>query len=1152
MEPRPEKQDVSPPPSDWYRQLLHGGPDSLLVVRLRDGCILDLNDRFEATMGYSRRELIGRSTLDLDFWVYPEDREALKTLLRENQGFCSGFETTMRNKAGQEYPVMMSARVVEIDGDQVVISQSREDSERRRIREALRESEKKFREMVEFLPVIIYETDQVGRLTFANQGAFSFFGYTPEDFQEGLNVLDMISSKDRVRAENDFRKALQEEKIEESEYEILKKDGTRFQGLIASAPIIRDNRPVGLRGVITDITGLRQSEKKLQESRELYQTVVEMSNDAITIVQGDLHHYVNPKLIEIFGYENAEEIVGHSILQMIHPDDRDRVLEINRQRQKGEPVPDKYIFKGIRKDGRSIYLEISAKRLHYRGKSVSLVFMRDITDRIEAEAALRESEERTRLIFDTVPDSITITRVEDGRYLEVNNYFYQLTGFSREETIGRTVTDLNVFVNHQDRQRFIREMQEKGEVSNFEILYRKKDGSLFTTLLSARPIRYAGEDCLVAVVTDITSRKRIEDALRQSEQQHRKLVEAMREGFGVVNEHNEVTYINKRFCELMGYRPEEMVGGLITDFVNPENRKILQEQGERRRKGEKGPYEVAWTRKDGQLLHTLMSPEPVFDEQGQFRGSFAVITDISERKQMEEALKKSEERYRLLVENANEGILVLQDGLIRFANPRAAAIINRSLEDLIGRPFIDFVDPDDREMTLGYYRHRMSNETAPHFYALRLIGFGGTTVWVESTVVVINWEGQPAVLVFTTDITEKKKLELQFLQAQKMEAIGRLAGGVAHDFNNLLTSIIGHADLMLLELRRDDPLVGDIQEIKKAADRATDLTRQLLAFSRKQVLQPKILNLNQVIEDMKKMLRRMIGEDIELKTDLAPDLGRVLVDPGQIDQVIMNLIVNARDAMPRGGKLTIGTANAEITDADVRRYLGSKSGAYVLLEVSDNGLGMSEEIQSHIFEPFFTTKELGKGTGLGLSTVYGIVKQSTGYIWVDSEPGQGTSFKIYLPRIEGEAVAEIRPGKTTPSYRGTETILLVEDNDLVRQLARSVLAHYGYNLLEARNGEEAYRLGKGYEGPIQLLLTDVVMPGISGQTLAEQIKALRPEIEVLFMSGYSEEATLRPGYPGRGDRFLQKPFSPSELAKRIRELLDNRREAMRLRGFALE
>jgi nitrogen-specific signal transduction histidine kinase/CheY-like chemotaxis protein len=389
-----------------------------------------------------------------------------------------------------------------------------------------------------------------------------------------------------------------------------------------------------------------------------------------------------------------------------------------------------------------------------------------------------------------------------------------------------------------------------------------------------------------------------------------------------------------------------------------------------------------------------------------------------------------------------------------------------------------------------------------------------------------------------TDITEKKQLELQFLQAQKMEAIGRLAGGVAHDFNNLLTSIVGHADLMLLELRPEDPLVGDIREIKKAADRAADLTRQLLAFSRKQILQPRIVNLNQVIADMKKMLRRLIGEDVELETNLAPDPGLVLVDPGQIDQVVMNLVVNARDALPRGGKLTISTAQAEITTADVPRYIGSKPGSYVLLEVRDNGLGMSEEVQSHVFEPFFTTKELGKGTGLGLSTVYGIVKQSNGYIWVESALGEGTAFRIYLPRLEGQAVAESRPGKAASSCRGTETILLVEDNDLVRRLARSVLEQFGYRVLEARNGEEACRLGRGYEERIDLLLTDVVMPGMSGQTLAGQIREMRPETEILFMSGYTEESTLNQG-PLRGGRhFLQKPFSPQELGQRFRKLLD--------------
>jgi PAS domain S-box-containing protein len=890
---------------------------------------------------------------------------------------------------------------------------------------------------------------------------------------------------------------------------------------------------------LRDITDRVQAEAELKASGEKYRLVVEHANEAIFIAQDGVLKLINPKVLEITGYDR-DTLRRLPFPELIHPEDRALVVERHQRRIGGESPPAVYSFRIVDRRGKTRWVEINTVRVDWEGRPATLNFLSDISERVEADRALRESEERARLIFDTVPDSITITRLSDGRYLQVNDYFCQLTGYSREETIGRTVADLNVFVRPRDREDFIREMREKGEVKDQEIQYRKKDGTLFTTLLSARPIHYGGEDSLVAVVTDITKRKMIEDALRQSEAQHRKLVEAMREGFGVVDERNMITYINKRFADLLGYRPEEMIGRPVADFVDPEYWNRLREQGERRRRGEAAPYEIAWRRRDGQGIHTLMSPEPVFDEQGGFKGSSAVITDISERKQMEEALKKSEERYRLLVENANEAILVIQGGLIRFVNPKAVAIMRWGNQELTPKPFLDFVHPEDRETVLRRYQERLTGQPLPSIYSFRLLDQEGNTIWVEINAVQVNWEGEPAALVFLTDITEKKQLELQFLQAQKMEAIGRLAGGVAHDFNNLLTSILGHADLMLLALRPGDPLVSDIREIKKAADRATDLTRQLLAFSRKQILQPKVLNLNQVIGDMKKMLRRMIGEDIELETNLAPDLGQVLVDPGQIDQVIMNLVINARDALPQGGKLAVTTQNAAITADEGRRYVGSKPGAYVLLVVQDDGLGMSAEVQSHIFEPFFTTKELGKGTGLGLSTVYGIVKQSNGYIWVESEPGRGTTFKIYLPRIEGRAASAIRPEKAPHSYQGTETILLVEDNDLVRQLAHSVLEQFGYRVLEARNGAEAHRLSRGYEGKIDLLLTDVVMPGMSGQALAERIREGRPTTEILFMSGYSEEVTLEQGSLAGGRRFLQKPFSPAELGQRVRELLDKR------------
>ncbi len=1137
-----ESPDSNPassfPGNDWHRRLFESAPDVLLVTRLKDGHIVDMNSRFLETIGYSREELLGRTPLELGFWVNPEDREVLMTLLQEGRGLCSNFETTMRNKQGRDMPVLMSARVTEIDGEAYVVSQSREDSERRQIKEALLESEKKFREMVEFLPVMVYETDQQGRLTFANRWAFSYFGYTTEDFEKGLKVLDMIGSEDRERAGENLLKTMQGEKTGEMEYQVLKKDGNRFPALIASAPILRENRPIGIRGVVTDITGLRRVEEELKASEEKYRLVVENANEAIFIAQEGLLKLVNPKALEITGYDQ-KTLQTKPFPELIHPEDRAMVVDRHLRRARGEDLPSVYSFRIVDREGRVKWVEINAVRLDWEGRPAILNFLSDITDRRLAEEALRESEERAHLIINTVPDSITITRVEDGRYILVNDSFCTLSGFSREETIGRTVTDLNVFVNVQDRQRFIREMREKGEVTDFEIEYRKKDGGLLTTLLSARPIQYAGEDCLVAVVADITSRKRSEDALRKSEEQHRKLVESMREGFGVLNERNEVTFINNRFCELMGYRPEEIVGHPVSDFVDPENLKILGEQMARRRSGEKGPYEIAWTRKNGNKVYTLMSPEPVYDGQGNFKGSFSVITDISERKQMEEALKKSEERYRLLVDNANEAILVIQEGMIKFVNPRAIKIMKLEGQKLAPQPFLDFIHPEDRERVRQRYQERLSGEVSPVRYSFRLLDQAGETIWVEINAVQIAWEGEPAALVFLTDITEKKQLEMQFLQSQKMEAVGRLAGGVAHDFNNLLTSILGHSDLMMMRLRLGDPLVGDIKEIVKAANRATDLTRQLLAFSRKQVMQPRILNLNGIISDMKKMLKRLIGEDIILETLLSPDLGQVLVDPGQIDQVIMNLVVNARDAMPKGGTLTIETGNVLLDEVQVRSYMGAKPGAYVLLSVKDSGSGMSEELQSHIFEPFFTTKELGKGTGLGLSTVYGIVKQSNGYIWVDSRPGQGTAIRIFLPQQEGEAESDLKLKKGKVSLRGEETILLAEDNELVRGLTRSVLEHFGYQVLETEDGEEAGRMSKGYEGSIHLLLTDVVMPGISGRVLAEQLQRSRPGIKILFMSGYSEEAVLLQGMQIPGAHFLQKPFTPEELGMRVREILDS-------------
>ncbi len=389
-----------------------------------------------------------------------------------------------------------------------------------------------------------------------------------------------------------------------------------------------------------------------------------------------------------------------------------------------------------------------------------------------------------------------------------------------------------------------------------------------------------------------------------------------------------------------------------------------------------------------------------------------------------------------------------------------------------------------------------------------------------------------------SDIIERKQLEERLLHSQKMEAVGRLAGGISHDFNNLLTVITGYSDLAIKWLQTEDPLRHHIEEIRKASDRATRLTSHLLAFSRKQILQPQALDLNAIVADMEKMLRRLIGEDIELRTALDPEPGSIKADPAQIEQVIMNLAVNARDAMPQGGKLTIETAKVFLDNQYATQHFTVAPGLYLMLAVSDTGTGMNEETQSRIFEPFFTTKDIGKGTGLGLSTVYGIIKQSGGNIWVYSEVGRGTTFKMYLPLIAEDAQVYRRSAESEEAMAGTETILLVEDDETVRNLVSEVLQNYGHEVLEAANGGSALLICERHERPIHLLLTDVIMPEMSGSELATRLARLRPEMKSLYMSGYTDDAIVNHGVLEADTPFIQKPFTPMALARKVREVLD--------------
>ena len=610
------------------------------------------------------------------------------------------------------------------------------------------------------------------------------------------------------------------------------------------------------------------------------------------------------------------------------------------------------------------------------------------------------------------------------------------------------------------------------------------------------------------------------------------------DGFALIDQKGEHVYANSAFARMLGFDgPQHIVGQpwrLVfalqdMDRIEPEIRRSLAQ-------AQRWSSAISLLRFDGSTLPAELTITAMPDG-----GTVCVCRDLSERERAERARAQAEAKYRTLVEQVNAITYIAEigiDGQWYYVSPQVESILGYQPEEwlAISRDWAHRIHPDDRSAVIA--AEEASRKGEPFQAEFRVKRKDGREVWLNDTAVVVQGSNaHPVMEGIIVDITERKQLETQLQQSRKMEAVGRLAGGIAHDFNNLLTIITGYTDLALSRPAVPLELRSDIERIEHASGRAAALVRQLLAFSRKQVLQPKILDLNAIVLNMEKLLRRLVDDNIEMSTSVRDDLGKVKADPAQIEQVIMNLVVNARDAMPNGGRLLLETSNVALDSAYAFEHASVKPGNYVLLAVSDTGIGMHSETVAHIFEPFFTTKESGRGTGLGLSTVYGIVKQSGGYIWVYSELGKGSTFKIYLPRVEEFQQHETVKPPSLQAHRGTETILLVEDEEAVRDLVKTILSGHGYHVIVARDPKHAQEIAVRYPGEIHLLLTDVVMPKTGGRQLAASILRTRPGIRVLYMSGYTENVITSGGLLEEGLAFLQKPFSPAVLAEKIREAL---------------
>ncbi len=799
---------------------------------------------------------------------------------------------------------------------------------------------------------------------------------------------------------------------------------------------------------------------------------------------------------------------------------------------------------------------------------------------------MKKDQEWLFQVVENANETIIVT--QDGFIKFCNPKAVHISGYLLQELTSKPFTE---FIHPDDREMVLEHHYRRlrGEVVPRVYTFRiiDKAGQIRWVENVGVPITWEGKPAILSFLSDITERRQTEVALRESEEIIRCLSKATFEGIGIADK-GKIIHVNEQLAKMLGDEPSEMIGMAPLDFVAPGSRDLVLKNIT---SGFEGPYEHLALRKDG-----LTFPVEVQAQTLPYQGRMVRVTairDITERKQAEEEIRRRNRELALLnwviaASAASSKIETILETICRelaqaFELPHAAAallddkknvatvVAEYLTEDhlttlhltipLANDPSFQYLlsfkaplavsdaqnDPNLAPIhELLHQRGIASLLIVPLIVGGEIVGGLGLESLeprhFSTEEINLAWsvaDQVAGVLAQARLDAERQRWEEQYHHAQKMEAVGRLTTGIAHDFNNILTAINGFATLVQDQLLPDDPLQEMVDKILHSGRRAADLVRQLLAFSRKQVIEPQVLNLNTVVADMDKMLRRIIGEDIDLKTVLAQDLWLVKVDPNQMGQVIMNLAVNARDAMPGGGRLTIETTNVVIDDNYVASHLGTQPGEYVLLAISDTGYGMSYEVKSHIFEPFFTTKELGKGTGLGLATVYGIVKQSGGDIWVYSEEGIGTVFKIYLPHATENkfSSAQLGMGEEIPS--GNETILIVEDHAPVRELVRQILQRQGYILLEAQNGQEALRLIANYADPIHLLLTDVVMPGLSGKALAEEAAHLRPDMKILFMSGYTDETITHHGVIERGVAFLQKPFTPTALARKVRAVLDS-------------
>ncbi|MEO8902286.1 MAG: PAS domain S-box protein [Polyangiaceae bacterium] len=888
---------------------------------------------------------------------------------------------------------------------------------------------------------------------------------------------------------------------------------------------------------------LHAAQERLRANEQMLRAVFDGAMDAMLVVD-DQGRFIdaNPAACTVFGL-SKEALMGLDSTAFAGPTydaGGTRRALLGEGRLSGE-------LSIVRSDGARRDLEYSAVANVLPG--VHLSVFQDVTDRKASEGALREAEQRLRTVIATAPlilfaiDAQGVYTLHEGKGVEgLGLRPGELVGVSSIAGRGAELTGRDVAI--------------KRALAGEEVhgTFASAGKTFDCTVIPSRDERGAVTG-VTGVAIDVTSRQTAESALRASEARYRRIVENTSEGVWMYDASGVTTFMNARMAQMLGWTVEDAIGQPVFRFMDEAARVLARARAVRRAAGESERGEFKLKRRDGTALWVTLHADPLFDPKGQYEGSLALVTDATEYRRGEEARN----RLAAIVESSHDAIIGNDlNGVITSWNKAAETLYQWSAQEVIGQPISILAPPGAERHELEILARIQSGEVLEHYDASRIRKDGSVVEVAFGVSAIRNAVGE--LIGFSKiarDLTERRKNEValrqveeQRRQGQKMEAIGQLAGGIAHDFNNLLSIILTYTELMIAEVKPEDPLIADLEHVKKAGERAARLTKQLLAFSRQQILEPQVLDLNQATVGTREMLGRVLGEQIQLSVLEGANLGRIFADPGQIEQILMNLVVNARDAIIDVGTVTIETSNVELDQTYVDQHPGMTAGSYVMLAVTDTGTGMDPSTAKRVFDPFFTTKERGKGTGLGLATVYGIVRQSSGHIWVYSEVGHGTTFKVYFPRTDRVELARVEPSQPPRSLQGAETILLVEDEEAVRVSVRTSLKKQGYHVLEAANGEDGLVLCQNYRAQIDLLLTDVVMPCMTGRTLADRISALRPEVKVLYMSGYTENTIVHHGVLDEGIAYLPKPITPHALAKKVREVLDAPQQAQPVRGLS--